>query len=225
MQNNLILFAWAAVSHGERFGIMVFLLSLISQKITQIDNTSMTKKIIITVLAIVFLGSVFLLNKYVFQRITNAPEQIFDSSITTKEDLETAPALTTYVSGRRIIWAMDFFSDGQMIFTERGGAVSVVEPDGRVEEILSVDVHATGESGLHGIAIDPNFDENRFVYLYYTYRTDGASTLNRVSRYTFKNNRLTGERIIVDDILGASTHDGGRTLTLSRQNFFGWKNS
>jgi len=166
----------------------------------------------LTVIVVVFGGTLFLYNKFSLQRITDIPQQDFTSvpNIETELNFEDAPALTTYVQNRSVIWAMDFLPDNRMIFTERNGSVSIVEADGRVEEILQVNVHATGESGLHGVAVDPDFDQNSFVYLYYTYRAAGEDTQNRVSRYTFENGVLSDENILVDNIPGASTHDGGR---------------
>lgn len=181
----------------------------------------MSKIITLAIIVVVFLGGIFLVDKYRFRRITNIPQQIFEPIANTqekgeqeeekeKEALETAPALTTYVSQRRVVWALDFLPDGRMIFTERAGAVNLVESGGQIKEVLKVAVHATSESGLHGVAVDPSFNDNRFVYLYYTYRSDGASTRNRVSRYILDDGALTDEKIIVDGIPGASTHDGGR---------------
>jgi aldose sugar dehydrogenase len=170
----------------------------------------MLKKVLLLIIIIIFFWGIFLLDKYIFQRIVHAPDQIFESDIKTTQNLEEVPALTTYVSQRRIIWAIDFLPDGRMIFTERDGVVSVVGIDGKVDELLSVNVHAIGESGLHGIAIDPEFEENNFIYLYYTYESDRENTLNRVSRFIYKDMTLTEEKIILDNIPGASTHDGGR---------------
>lgn len=171
----------------------------------------MFKVIILLVIVVVFSGGLFFVEKYVFSRITDAPQQVFEQQdINPPQNLENSPAITTYVSDRRIIWAMDFLPDGRMVFTEREGAVNVIEPNGQVTEILNVDVLATGESGLHGIAVDPDFEENGFVYVYYTYMGNGSNTQNRVSRFVFENETLNDEQIIVDDIPGASTHDGGR---------------
>lgn len=66
-----------------------------------------------------------------------------------------------------------------------------------------------GESGLQGIAIDPNFLENKFVYLYYTY-SENTRLLNKISRFTFSNNSLENETVIIENIPGNLFHDGGR---------------
>ncbi len=173
---------------------------------------SMPKALLVIVLALVLVcgGALFLLNKFVFQRFTDIPVQVFTQNVSPAAEHDDAPPLTTYVRDRRVIWAIDFLPDGRMIFTERAGTVSVVETNGEVNEVASVHVHTTSESGLHGIAVDPKFSENRFVYLYYTYRSDDMGTQNRVSRYVLEDTGLAGETIIVDNIPGASTHDGGR---------------
>lgn len=159
-----------------------------------------------SILAIIGIAAFVFFKTYTSQRITDIPA----AGEPTEASLEEAPALSTFVTGRQVIWSMDFLPDGRMIFTERSGRVNLVEQNGSVSQIASVSVHASGESGLHGVAVDPDFGQNRFVYLYYTYRGGGNNTLNRVSRFVFENSQLTGERVIVDGIPGASTHDGGR---------------
>ncbi len=71
------------------------------------------------------------------------------------------------------------------------------------------DVFHTGEGGLLGMALHPNFKENKFIYLYYTYK-EGDKTLNKVSRFIFDANGLRDEKIMISGIFGSSRHDGGR---------------
>lgn len=99
-------------------------------------------------------------------------------------------------------WAIDFLPNGNMIFTERSGKVSVF--NGTVKVIGNIDVNQKSESGLHGIAVDPDFNENKFIYLYYTYDSG-----NRVSRFIL-DETLTGEKILLNNIPNARFHDGGR---------------
>src|SRR3989344_533905 len=100
-------------------------------------------------------------------------------------------------------WAVDFLPDGRMIFTERHGRVSILE-DEKVNFVANLDVSEVSESGLLGISVDPNFANNKFVYLYYTHEKG-----NRVSRFVL-NEKLEDERILLDDIPNARFHDGGR---------------
>ncbi|RMG51946.1 MAG: PQQ-dependent sugar dehydrogenase, partial [Acidobacteria bacterium] len=63
--------------------------------------------------------------------------------------------------------------------------------------------------GLMGLALDPQFAQNRFVYLAYTYRSpDGLA--NRVVRYREASGHLIDPHIIIDHIPGARFHDGCR---------------
>jgi glucose/arabinose dehydrogenase len=72
------------------------------------------------------------------------------------------------------------------------------------------DVFTQGEAGLLGLALDPGFSQNRFVYLYYTAALGGGAVVNRVVRYREVAGQL-GERVVLlDSIPAANFHDGGR---------------
>lgn len=103
-------------------------------------------------------------------------------------------------------WAMDFLPDGGLIFTEREGKVSTFDGT-KVRLLGKIKVDEKSESGLLGIAVDPDFNKNHFIYLYYTHEKG-----NRVSRYFFNENvqNLEEETILLDDIPNARFHDGGR---------------
>lgn len=100
-------------------------------------------------------------------------------------------------------WAIDFLPDGRMIFTERNGKVSIFD-NGNVKIVGNLDASEASESGLLGIAVDPEFVKNNFVYLYYTSKSG-----NRVSRFSL-NEKLEDEAILLDNIPNAMFHDGGR---------------
>jgi PKD repeat protein len=69
---------------------------------------------------------------------------------------------------------------------------------------------------LLGIAIDPNFASDHFIYLYYTVQRGGSCSgtpvpANRVSRWTLgDDNRASGELILIDNVPSpAGNHNGG----------------
>ena len=114
---------------------------------------------------------------------------------------------TVLAEGLNIPWDMAFLPDGRMLVTERVGQVVMLP-----ERTVVLDLPAAlqlGEGGLLGIALDPDFTDNAYVYLYYTYRS-GAGIFNRVSRYTLTDELLQNEGILVDALPGAAIHNGGR---------------
>jgi aldose sugar dehydrogenase len=100
-------------------------------------------------------------------------------------------------------WALDFLPDGGIIFTERIGKVSVIQ-NKTVKLVGTISVSQITESGLMGVAVDPQFAQNRFIYLYYT--QNGA---NRVSRFVL-NDQLGSEQVLLDNIPTSPIHNGGR---------------
>lgn len=100
-------------------------------------------------------------------------------------------------------WAIDFLPDDRVIFTERHGKVSILDNENALA-VGNIDVSELSESGLLGIAVDPEFQKNNFVYIYYTTKRG-----NRVSRFTL-NEKMEDETILLDNIPNARFHDGGR---------------
>lgn len=105
-----------------------------------------------------------------------------------------------------IPWDIVFLPEGGMLVSERPGRIVHVE-SGQV--FLVHGVEHVGEGGLMGMALHPNFNENRYLYLYQT-TARGDRLVNRVVRYIYENDALTYDTIIYDDIPGARYHDGGR---------------
>src|SRR5436190_19366309 len=79
--------------------------------------------------------------------------------------------------------AMAIAPDGRVFITEQSGVARVVK-DGQLlpTPLLTVPANSNGERGLLGITVDPKFEQNGFVYVFYT--VDGAEVHNRVSRFT-----------------------------------------
>jgi len=107
-------------------------------------------------------------------------------------------------------WALSFDDSGALYFTERPGRLRVIR-DGQLdpEPVAELAVAATGEGGLLGLALDPQFSTNKHLYLMYTLE-QGGGLANRIARYTLGEAGLSGEMVLVDGIPGARNHDGGR---------------
>jgi glucose/arabinose dehydrogenase len=108
-----------------------------------------------------------------------------------------------------IPWALAWLPDKTLLVTERPGRVLAFSPEGERRQLkFSEPVRHVGESGLLGLAVDPNFRTNNFIYLYWT--SDSASGLiNQVARYKLANNELTDQQIVIENIPSASVHSGG----------------
>ena len=129
-----------------------------------------------------------------------------------QESGESAPlGPAIFADNLEIPWEIAFLPAGDLLVTERPGRLTRIDKDGNRYEISGIagPVHR-GEGGLLGIALHPEFSENKYIYLYFTYSIDGGNLLNRVSRYKLENDVLSDELVIVDGIPGASNHDGGR---------------
>jgi cytochrome c len=89
--------------------------------------------------------------------------------------------------------------DNRVLFIERKGAVKLYTPeDGLVRTIYNLEVshhyknadnaQNEAEDGLLGIGLDPNFDQNHWVYLYYS--KPGEEAVNILTRWDFVDNQL-----------------------------------
>jgi glucose/arabinose dehydrogenase len=108
--------------------------------------------------------------------------------------------------------AMAFAPDGRLFVCQQTGQLRVIK-DGVLlpTPFLTVTVNSSGERGLLGVAFDPNFAANGFVYVYYTATTPNIH--NRVSRFTANGDvAAAGSEVVVLDLnplSGATNHNGG----------------
>jgi glucose/arabinose dehydrogenase len=76
---------------------------------------------------------------------------------------------------------------------------------------VTLTVSSVGERGLLGVAFDPAFATNRFVYVYYTATT--PTVHNRISRFTASGDvAVPGSEVVIlelDNLSSATNHNGG----------------
>jgi glucose/arabinose dehydrogenase len=127
---------------------------------------------------------------------------------------ETTVDTTTVISGLDIPWEIQWGPDDHIWTTERFGRVSRINPEtGEQTVILDISAQVTqsGESGLLGMVLHPDFEDSPFVYMAYTY-SDGPDILERIVRYEYTGTILYDEVILLDNIRGSHNHDGCRLI-------------
>jgi glucose/arabinose dehydrogenase len=116
--------------------------------------------------------------------------------------------------------AVAYAPDGRIFVTEKAGRVRVIDASGQLlpASFTSVSVSTEDDLGLIGIALDPDFVNNHYVYLAYTTTIVPPnpatiySKIHRITRWTADGNvAIPGsEVIIVDNIASDHTsHVGG----------------
>jgi glucose/arabinose dehydrogenase len=108
--------------------------------------------------------------------------------------------------------AMAFAPDGRIFVCQQGGQLRVIKNNVLLATpFVSLTVNSSGERGLLGIAFDPNFATNQYIYLYYTATTPAIH--NRVSRFTANGDvALAGSEVVLLDLnnlSSATNHNGG----------------
>jgi glucose/arabinose dehydrogenase len=109
--------------------------------------------------------------------------------------------LTSFITGLSKPTALELLPDGRFLIAEQNGALRIASSNGSsVATALTLAVDSAGERGLLGVAIDPNFAANGFVYLYHTVPDGGTAAHNRLSRFTLVGDTIAAgsEQILVD---------------------------
>jgi glucose/arabinose dehydrogenase len=108
--------------------------------------------------------------------------------------------------------AMAFAPDGRLFVCQQGGQLRVIKNGSLLSTpFVSLTVDSSGERGLLGIAFDPNFATNHFLYVYYTVLT--PTPHNRVSRFTAAGDAAApGSEVVIlelNNLSSATNHNGG----------------
>ena len=125
-------------------------------------------------------------------------------------------ARSQVVGGLASPTAMEFAPDGRLFVAEQRGTLRVVKSGANLATFLDISgrVDSAGERGLLGLAFDPAFSNNHYVYLYYTQRATGTTPAhNRVIRVTARGDRaVAGSKKLIlrlDNLSSATNHNGG----------------
>lgn len=98
--------------------------------------------------------------------------------------------------------------EDRVFVTEKGGTIRVIKGGTLLDEpLVTLNPAMSFNGGLLGIALDPNFESNRFIYVFLTYEDDGF--WNKILRITESDNRLADAMTIFDRIPGSAFSNGG----------------
>jgi len=113
--------------------------------------------------------------------------------------------------------ALAFTPDGRLLITRQSGSLRVYA-NGALLATPAITFPGTAictnsERGLLGVAVDPDFASNHFLYLFRTFRTAAGACVNRVSRFSLSDANTidsASELVLVDNMPSpAGNHNGG----------------
>src|SRR5713101_1142391 len=127
-----------------------------------------------------------------------------------------ASPVNTLLTGLNFPVSLKFAPDGRIFYTEKDtGNIRIIQQNGTLLPTPFATISSiitTGETGLLGIALDPAFSSNNYVYVYYTYRDSQSFTRGHIVCYTSNSNTGTSPRDIFDVTSSAPNtvyHNGG----------------
>ncbi len=146
------------------------------------------------------------------------PQQ--QSATTPKENLEKGSTTKTgsddynievFAENLTVPWSIAWTDKDRMLVNERSGTIRIIQ-NGKLQDapLLEVkDVSSNAEEGLMGLTIDPNYSQNKFIYISYAYG-NGNNLFVKVVRYKDDGNSVSDQKILVDKIQGTHLHAGCR---------------
>jgi glucose/arabinose dehydrogenase len=139
--------------------------------------------------------------------VGDPPQKVVDTFISEPPEYN----VETWVENLRIPWALVFLSDEKALITERAGQIRIIQNGTLREEPYKTidDVEHIGEGGLMGLAKHPDYPDQPYLYIMYTYR-ENRELYNRVARYQDTGTTMEFDRMIVEKIPGHRVHNGGR---------------
>ncbi|MBP6921580.1 PQQ-dependent sugar dehydrogenase [Candidatus Gracilibacteria bacterium] len=165
------------------------------------------KKTLLILGTVVFLGLAYALVQYL---------ALDSKRIPPTNEAEETPQTMEYeivevVRGLDVPWSIAFTSPTRILVTERSGSIRVIE-NGVLSEkplIQFSEVSSNDEEGLMSLALDPDYENNKYMYTSYAYRGKNGMAV-KVVRLTDRGDALTDTTVILDDIPAAKYHAGSR---------------
>ena len=121
-------------------------------------------------------------------------------------------------------WGMAFLPDGRLLVTERAGTLRILEKDSTLSAPLSgtPEVFAQGQGGMLDVALHPNFDQNKYVYLSFAEPGPNGTASTALGRGKLEGNTIQGFETIfrMEPKVEGPNHFGGRIIFTPENEIF-----
>ncbi len=120
-----------------------------------------------------------------YQKVTVAPDENRFQKVVLADNLNEPMEL-------------DFLDNGKIIFIERYGDIKIYDPSTRVlDKAFHINVNTKFEDGLLGLAVDPEFDANHWVYFFYSHPVESHQVVARFTYYPDSIYTFADEKVIL----------------------------
>ncbi|MGM0679823.1 MAG: PQQ-dependent sugar dehydrogenase [Pseudomonadota bacterium] len=94
-------------------------------------------------------------------------------------------------------WSMVFLPNGDVLITEKAGRLRIFRDGKLLDETVSglPEIHPTGQGGLLDLALHPDFENNRWLYMSYSAKHNGKATTH-VARGRYENDKLSDVEVL-----------------------------
>ncbi len=135
------------------------------------------------------------------------PPKVTESAGNISDDYK----IEVFAENLTVPWSIAWTDNNRMLVNERTGKIRIIQ-NGKLQDapLLEVkEVSVGSEEGLMGLAVDPNYAENKYIYISYAYGK-GDNLSIKVVRYKDNGNSVSDELILIDKLPGAKNHAGCR---------------
>jgi len=159
---------------------------------------------------------------------TNPPNANYSPAFTGQTRIgsvktETIIQATIVTSALSAPWGITSLPDGRLLITQKGGQLRIATTSGSLSGSITglPSVNSSGQGGLLGLCIDPQFTANRMIYWVFSENVTGG-TLTAVAKGRLSDNETTVENATViyraSPAANSTAHYGGRILFDSNGN-------
>ena len=146
------------------------------------------------------------------QKVEVLPTQVpVQEATSAPKSVPTGWKVESVAEGLSVPWSIVFTSADRILLSERGGMIrEIVGGELNPEPLLIIeDVTPRGESGLMGLAVDPQYADNQYLYACYTY-AGSSGTANKVVRLRDEGDSIVPDTVVLDPLPSANNHAGCR---------------